>query len=169
MGSIASRITSLVIVYSTVYSDADQSKHQSSASLAFVWGIHRRPVTVNSPHKWPVTRKMFPFDDVITVRDLLGSGWIYRVVTFITPFVKKTAFQRRRLCPFVCPSTCPFLTPLKFLYIFRQTADSIDLKRDSWTPCPDIEPPFLTLGWSSSFRTFAGKQLALSSNQGLIT
>ena len=41
----------------------DQRKHQSSASLAFVWGIHRWPV--NSPHKWPVTRKMFPFDDVI--------------------------------------------------------------------------------------------------------
>ena len=49
--------------YATVYSDADQRKHQSSASLAFVWGIHRAPV--NSPHKWPVTRKMFPFDDVI--------------------------------------------------------------------------------------------------------
>ena len=45
------------------YSDADQRKHQSSASLAFVWGIHRGPV--NFPHKWPVTRKMFPFDDVI--------------------------------------------------------------------------------------------------------
>ena len=41
MNAIASQITSLVIVYSTVYSDADQSKHQSSASLAFVWGIHR--------------------------------------------------------------------------------------------------------------------------------
>ena len=63
MGAIASQIISLTIVYSTVYSGADQSKPQSSASLAFVWGIHRRPV--NSPHKWPVTRKMFPFDDVI--------------------------------------------------------------------------------------------------------
>ena len=63
MGTIASQITSLTSVYSTVYSGADQSKHQSSASLAFVWGIHREPV--NSPHKWPVTRKMFPFDDVI--------------------------------------------------------------------------------------------------------
>ena len=40
MGAIASQITSLTIVYSTVYSDADQRKHQSSASLAFVWGIH---------------------------------------------------------------------------------------------------------------------------------
>ena len=63
MGVIASQITSLTIVYSTVYSDADQRKHQSSASLAFVRGLHRGPE--NSPHKWPVTRKMFPFDDVI--------------------------------------------------------------------------------------------------------
>ena len=63
MGSIASQITSLTIIYSTVYSDADQTKHQSSASMAFVRGIHRRPV--NFPHKGPVTRKMFPFDDVI--------------------------------------------------------------------------------------------------------
>ena len=45
------------------YSGADHRKHQSSASLAFVRGIHRGPV--NSPHKWPVTRKMIPFDDVI--------------------------------------------------------------------------------------------------------
>ena len=63
MSTIASQITSLTIVYSTVYSGADQRKHQSSASLAFVQGIHRGPV--NSPHKGPVMRKMFPFDDVI--------------------------------------------------------------------------------------------------------
>ena len=63
MGEIASQITSLTIVYSTVYSDVNQRKHQSSASVAWVRGIHRKPV--NSPHKWPVTRKMFPFDDVI--------------------------------------------------------------------------------------------------------
>ena len=41
MTTIASEITSLVVVYSAVYSDADQRKHQSSASLGFVWGIHR--------------------------------------------------------------------------------------------------------------------------------
>ena len=63
MDAIASQITIPTIVYSTVNSDADQRKHQSSASLAFVRGIHQGPV--NSPHKWPVTRKMFPFDDVI--------------------------------------------------------------------------------------------------------
>ena len=63
MGTMASQITSLTSVYSTVYSGVDQRKHQRTASLAFVWGIHRGPV--NSPHKWPVTREMFPFDEVI--------------------------------------------------------------------------------------------------------
>ena len=59
MGSIASQITSLTIVYLSIYSGADQRKYQTSASLAFVRRIHRRPV--NSPDKGPVTRKMFPF------------------------------------------------------------------------------------------------------------
>ena len=72
MGMIASQITSLTIVYSTVYSDADQRKYQSSASLAFVRGIHRRPV--NSPHKWPVTRKMFPFDDIMKTLNSTSDG-----------------------------------------------------------------------------------------------
>ena len=65
MGALTPQITSLTIVYSTVYSDGGQRKHQSSVSLAFVRGIHRGPV--NSSHKWPVIRKMFPFDDVIMV------------------------------------------------------------------------------------------------------
>ena len=65
MKTIASQITSLTIVYLTVNSGTDHRKHQSSASLAFVRGIHRRPV--NSPHKGPVTRKMFPCDDVIMI------------------------------------------------------------------------------------------------------
>ena len=63
MSAMAFQITSLTIVYSSVYSGADQKNHQSSASLAFVRGIHRWPV--NSHHKGPVTRKMLPFDDVI--------------------------------------------------------------------------------------------------------
>ena len=57
MSAIVSQITGASIVYSQI---ADQRKHQSSASLAFVRGIHRWPV--NSP---PVMPKMFPFDDVI--------------------------------------------------------------------------------------------------------
>ena len=74
MGTMASQITGLTSVYSTV-SGADQRKHQSSALLAFVWGIHRGPV--NSPHKWPVTRKMFLFDDVIMSRVWI-SNYIHR-------------------------------------------------------------------------------------------
>ena len=61
--AMTSQITTVSIVYSTVCSGTDQRKHQSSASLAFVRGIHRW--LVNSPHKGPVKRKMFPFDDVI--------------------------------------------------------------------------------------------------------
>ena len=70
MSVMASQITSLTIVYSTVYSGADQRKHQSSAPLVFVRGIHWWPV--NSPHKGPVTWKMFPFDDVIMRNDPLA-------------------------------------------------------------------------------------------------
>ena len=57
------QITSLTIVYSTFYLGTHERKHQSSAPLAFLRGVHRW--TVNSPYKWPVTRNMFPFDDVI--------------------------------------------------------------------------------------------------------
>ena len=124
MGVIASQITSLIIVNSAVYSGADQSKHQSSASLAFVWGIHRGPV--NSPHKWPVTRKMFPFDDVImnipvsaperlkashplryeTISFRFGLGclychfqWIYGVYLSISFKVASLALRQSYDCP----------------------------------------------------------------------
>ena len=106
MGMIASQITSFTIVYSTFYSDADQRKHLSSASLAFVQGIHRG--SVNSPHKWSVTRKMFPFDDVImrsicyqpfVVSHFIFKMWVCRLVTrelgvgqnmFLTSHVRNT-------------------------------------------------------------------------------
>ena len=61
MSEMASQITGALIVYPTVCSSADQRRYQSSASLAFVRGIHRSPARspVNSPHKGPVTRKCF--------------------------------------------------------------------------------------------------------------
>ena len=75
MTMLASQITSLTVVYSIVYSGVIQRKHQSSASLAFVREIHRGPV--NFPHKWPVTRKMLPFDDVIMLcGEFTGPRWI---------------------------------------------------------------------------------------------
>ena len=74
MNGVASHITSLTIVYSVVYSGTDQRKHQSSASLAFVRGIHWWPV--NSPHKGLVTRKMFPFDDVMMSSIVHKTSWL---------------------------------------------------------------------------------------------
>ena len=62
MGAMASQITGISIVYSTVCSDADQRKYQSSALLAFVKGIHR---------------KIFPFEDAI-MSAIVGRGWFYQ-------------------------------------------------------------------------------------------
>ena len=76
MGTITSEITSLASVYSAVWLFADQRAHQNSASLAFVWGIHRRPV--KCPHKGPVARIMFSFDDVVMIMKLLRY-WCVRV------------------------------------------------------------------------------------------
>ena len=87
MNPIASQITSLTIVCSTVYSDADQRKHQSSASLAFVW---------NSPHKWPVTRKTFPFDDVIMVVSNKPCGSIRHEIAWYN--LVSTLFTIPRYC-----------------------------------------------------------------------
>ena len=65
MNKMASQNTGVSIVCSTICSGTDQRKHQSSsASLAFVRGSHRWPV--NCQHNGPVTRKMFPFDPVMT-------------------------------------------------------------------------------------------------------
>ena len=70
MSTMVSHISSTFIVYSTLCSGTDPWKHQSSTPLTFLRGIHR--LFVNSPHKGPVTRKMFPFDDVT----MIGGQWI---------------------------------------------------------------------------------------------
>ena len=62
MSAMASQITGVSAVYSTVYLGADQSKHQSSTSTAFCEG--NSPVTGEFP-KEPVTHILFPFNDVI--------------------------------------------------------------------------------------------------------
>ena len=73
MSALASQITGVSIVWSSVRSGADQRKHQSSASLAFAQGIQRWPV--DSPHRGPVTRKMFPFPDVIIFWSFISFQW----------------------------------------------------------------------------------------------
>ena len=107
MGAIASQITSLTIVYSTVYSGADQRKHQSSASLAFVRGNHRGPV--NSTHKWPVTRKSFPFDDVIIIPFFISL--CYDWLSFVILSILHTHTE---IYIYICHTHIPFLL---FVYI----------------------------------------------------
>ena len=111
MDTMNSQITSLTIVYLTVYSDADQRKHQNTASLAFVRGIHRRPVT--SPQKWPVTRKMFPFDDVI-----MGT-WIVHIVINSVGLLSHIPVHHWRTYWLNCPNLniltyCPKQSSMKF-------------------------------------------------------
>ena len=83
ISTMASQITSLTISNSIVYSCADQRKHQSSASLAFVRRIHQWPV--NSPQKGPVTRKKFLFEDFIMFYskshcfEKIGDLWILKM------------------------------------------------------------------------------------------
>ena len=100
MGTMASQITSLTIVYSTVYSGVDQRKHQSSASLAFVRGIHRWPG--NYPHKGPVTRKMSPFDDAIMF------------LTFSHFSLHWSASTENRGASACCPACRTYLTATRF-------------------------------------------------------
>ena len=95
MSATACQITSVSVVCSIVGSGANQRKHQSSASLAFVWVIHRSPV--NSPHKRPVTRKMYPFDDVIMYisRSYAGIVSEYSRLSICT----KLGTRKRRMIP----------------------------------------------------------------------
>ena len=122
MDSIASHITSLTIVYSIVHSGADQRKHQSFASLAFVWDIHRWPV--NFPRKWPVTRKMFPLDDVImdfnhgflTLKQQETQGCVVSTVATDVLVLKHQAISTHKLTKqFLC---------IEILYLWWTTLEN---------------------------------------------
>ena len=78
MGAIACQIASLTIVYSTVYSDADQRKHLSPASLAFVWGNSPVPVTREMFHlmtSWPISTSTEAFSAMFTAVDWPLTWW----------------------------------------------------------------------------------------------
>ena len=107
MGMVAYQITSLMNVYSTVYSDTDQRKDQSSASLAFLRGSHRGPV--NSPHKGPVTWKMFPFDDVI-MNPLLLYTWWTTTRTFAYHMINPRLMKKyvKNACQWILQKMCLF-------------------------------------------------------------
>ena len=75
MCAIASQITSLTIVFSTIYSDADQGNLKLRVTGLCVGNS---PGPVNSPHKWPVTREMFLFDDVIILLVTMKCWHLFR-------------------------------------------------------------------------------------------
>ena len=110
MGEMASQITSLAIVNSTFYSGADQKKHRSSASLAFVRVIHRWPV--NSQHKGPVTRKIFPFGDIIMMQSLIAR--------FMEPEWGPPGADRTQVDSMLAPWT--LLTGMTYLWLNTKEA-----------------------------------------------
>ena len=117
MSTMASQITSLTIVYSTIYSDTDRRKHQSSTSLAFVWGIYRWPM--NSPHKGPVTWKMFPFDDIMMHQQAmwtLAMPWPLMTWLLASPGHQQPWHWLCRMCPWL-----PWGNILATFVIFRFT------------------------------------------------
>ena len=128
MSTMASRITNLTIVYSIVYSGADRRKHQSSASLAFMRGVHLWPV--NSLHKGPVTRKMFPFDDVIMGLMLLCLlGWYTEAETKLPTFCRRH-FQSKLI--FMQDNCCIFTMMIKLIgmFIVKCVIDMSDVFRN---------------------------------------
>ena len=96
MGTIASQITSLTVVYLTVYSDADQRKHQSSASLAFVLGIHRDRWIPRTKGQW--RGKCFhlmtsSWDNGLSPVWRQTILWTNAALLSFCPFVKKKAVE----------------------------------------------------------------------------
>ena len=101
MSTIASLITSLAVVYSTVYSDADQRKHQSAASLAFVRGIHR--------DRW-IPRTMASYAENVSIWWRHHEYWIrihvFPVVCGLTYSASIKKFVRVNICEIVvCKGT----------------------------------------------------------------
>ena len=163
-GTMASQITSLTIVSSNVCSGIDQRKRQSSASLAFVQGIHRWPV--KSPHKWPVTRKMFPFDGVIMHIHIINFAINVPVHVLAPNGVRASAgtILTTKLCIFSSNSNRLWRFQRTFNHWITQFKISdnvswniIALKHYCWQPLWHAE-------WDIIFSTFATCLLSQSSD-----
>ena len=121
MTTMASQITSVTVVYSTVYSDADQRKHQSSASLAFVWGFHRDRWIPRT--KGQLRGKMFPFDDVI----MNFFGWYCYIMKYLgkqlphehdIQFNFQWRFPQNHFCPY-CEQTISFFSHKQYVRLLH--------------------------------------------------
>ena len=149
VGAMASQITSLTIVYSTVYSGTDQRNIKAPRHWPLCreftddWWI---------PHKWPVTRKMFAFDDVImTVYDmvnlLIGHTHVNQIMS------RSREFQRNRevLDMFKRGFDCMIFHRVQVTHLCHKTIESIIIASACCLLC--IESVFLliwTFGTNSS-------------------
>ena len=124
MSTMASQITSLTIVYSAVCSGEDQRKHQSSASLAFVLGIHLWPV--NSPYKWPVTRKMFSFYDVIIILCICTSDQLIHTSFWCPHLLQEEYFHWIIGCMYCSKFLCNAFGRIEWKILYR----TIELRRE---------------------------------------
>ena len=101
MSAMASEITGVSVVYSTVCSGADQRKYQSSAPMTCVRGLHRWPV--NLPHKGPVTRKCF---HLMTSSCELQSVSRNYFASHYNAVIVSTMTSQITSAPSVCPIVC---------------------------------------------------------------
>ena len=95
MSTMASQITSLTSLYSTIYSGTDQRKHQSTGSLAFVRRIHRWPV--NSPHKGPVFHWCIYASLGLNEKNVVMIDYVFTSYGKGTVYAPKTNSQQLRL------------------------------------------------------------------------
>ena len=120
MSAMASWITGVSIIYLTVCSGADQRKYQNFASLAFARGNHRSPA--NSPHKGPVTRKMFPFVDVIMSLSITAvDDWFnnYHAVTYLAISSWLIIRSLWSCSPKFCPLSIPHIYYMSIIRIYE--------------------------------------------------
>ena len=120
MSAMASQITGVSIVCLTVCSGADQRKHERSASLVFVRGIHRWPV--DHPHKGPLTRKMFPFDDVIMEKVRRNRAHITRCTASYVAKINQILYKQCRAAMVMQIEFC-FINILRLRQNGRHFAD----------------------------------------------
>ena len=160
MSAMASQTTSISIAYATFCSGPEQRKHQSSASLAFVRGIHRWPV--NSPHKGPVTRKMFPFDDVIILTDL--HEWQLNINTRIA-HKRPAAYIRHIILAYYAQFACPPYTD------FMLSSTQTSIRRRKLTPVMSQTFWWLIslISHRSPVQGNATKRLAMMSRHGKLS
>ena len=149
MGANASEITSLTVFYSTGYSGADRRKHQSSASLAFVRGIHRWPV--NSPHKWPVRWKTFSFDDVIILSEIFKQNF-NNAATF---------YNTRRVGMAIKNDFRPFMTSYVILAQFKAFRSEHQWLPFNWFNLTSDQAVALSLSCNTALLIYASASISI--------